>query len=114
MAAIFVALKTTTLINLLFQRTWADVETFQIGELELTLIENLDRLDVCRYFVRLGEQNYWLTFVGTDCAVDCGTLSNVDFVHFMWRNIRGDLRRHAITILPDPNSGALQCLSAAL
>ena len=34
----------------------------------------------------------------------------------MWQNIRGDLlfRRHAITVLPDPNSVSLRCLSTAL
>jgi hypothetical protein len=88
--AFFVALKSTTLINLVFQRARAPVENFQVGEFKFTLIDNLVDLDVCRYIVRLGEQNYWISFVGIDCDVECGTLPNVDFVHFMWQNISGD------------------------
>ena len=84
------ALKSTTLIILVFQRAGAPVENFQVGEFEFTLIDNLVDLYVCRYIVRLGEQNYWISFVGIDGAIDCRKLSNVDFVHFMWQNISGD------------------------
>lgn len=87
------------------------METFQVGELGFTLIDNFFNLDVCRYIVRLVE-NYWISFVGIDYTVDCGTFSNVDFVCFMWQNICGDFlfRRYAITILPDQKSGTLRCL----
>jgi hypothetical protein len=54
-AAFFVALKSTTLINLIFQRAGADVETFRVGAFEFALIDNLVHLGVCRFIVRLGE-----------------------------------------------------------
>ena len=108
----FIALKYTTLLNLIFQRGVLNTANFQVGEFEFTLLDIINGSDVCRYIVKKGEQEFYISFVGIDCAVDCGTLSNVDFVYFMWRCIKHDFlfRRHAITILPDPNSGTLRLL----
>ena len=80
---IFIALKNTTLINLIFQRRAELVQTFHVGQFEFSLYDNLQDLDVCSYVVKQGDQDFGISFVGIDCAVDCGTLSNVDFVHFM-------------------------------
>ena len=50
---------------------------------------------------------YHIEFVGIDSATECGTLSNVYFVYFVWRYFEEQFvfPRHAITILPDPSSG---------
>ena len=87
---------------------------FQVGEFEFTLLDIIDGTDVCRYIVKKGEQEFYISFVGIDCSVGCGGISNVDFVYFIWRFIGHEFlfRRHAITILPYPNSGTprLLCL----
>ena len=108
----FIALKYNTLLNLIFQRGVLNTANFQVGEFEFTLLDIMDGSDICRYIVKKGEQEFYISFVGIDCAVDCGTISNVDFVYFMWRCIRHDFlfRRHAITILHDPSSGTLRLL----
>ena len=110
--AFFIALKYTMLLNLIFQRGVLNTANFQVGEFEFTLLDILDESDVCRYIVKQGEQEFYISFVGIDWSVDCGTISNVDFVYFMWRCIQHDFlfRRHAITVLPDPNGGPLRLL----
>ena len=83
---------------------------FQVGEFEFILLDIIDGSDVCRYIVKKREQEFYISFVGINCSVNCGTISNVDFVYSMWRCIRYDLlfRRHAITFLPDPNRSTLR------
>ena len=79
----FIALKYITLLNLIFQRGVLNTVNFQVGEFQFTLLDIIDGCDVCRYIVKKREQEYYISFVGIDCSVDCGTISNVDFVYFM-------------------------------
>ena len=63
----------------------------------------MQHIDACRYFVRRGGLQYPFSFLGIDSLIECGTTSNVDFTHFVWRPLEAQyaFRRHAITILPD-------------
>ena len=81
--AFFIALKYTTLLNLIFQRGLLNTVNFEVGVFEFPLLDIIDGSDVCRYIVKKGEQEFYISFVGIDCSVDCGTISNVDFVYFM-------------------------------
>ena len=99
----FIVLKESPLLNLLFQRGETPRETFYLGHFHFTLYQNLQHIDVCRYVVRRGSLQYYFSFLGIDSSIECGTKSNVDFIHFVWRNLEAQFafRRHAITILPD-------------
>ena len=99
----FTALKDSPLINLIFQRGEAQRDAFYIGRFHFTLYQNLPHADVCRYVVRRGSSDYCFTFLGIDSIVGCGTKSNIDFIHFIWRTIEDQyaFRRHAITLFPD-------------
>ena len=98
----FIALKDSPLLNLLFQREETLRESFYLGCYDFELYQNLQNMDACRYFVRRGGLQYAFTFLGIDSLVECGTQSNVEFIHFVWRYVEAQnaFRRHAITLLP--------------
>ena len=100
---VFIALKNSPLLNLLFQRGETLRESFYLGRYHFELYQNLQHMDACRYVVRRGGLQYAFSFLGIDSIIECGTKSNVDFIHFVWRNLEAQyaFRRHAITILPD-------------
>ena len=91
-------------------------EIFCIVPFQFTLYDNIQGLDVCRYIVKQGNLQYRITFVGIDSVVECGTRSNVDFVHFVWRYTEEQyaFRKHAITIVPGPVNSNLRLLSEIL
>ena len=99
----FIALKNSPLVNLIFHRGQTLRETFCVGRYNFTLYQKLQHIDVCRYVVRLGNLQYYFSFLGIDSVVERDTNSNVNFIHVVWRNIEAQyaFRRHAITILPD-------------
>ena len=49
---IFIALRNAPLINSVFQKVEILRETIYVGQFQFTLFQNLQHLDVCRYFVR--------------------------------------------------------------
>ena len=99
----FIALKDSPILNLLFQRGESLRESFNLGRYHFELYQDLQHMDACRYVVRRGGQQYAFSFLGIDSLIECGTTSNVDFIHFVWRHLEAQyaFRRHAITILPD-------------
>ena len=108
----FIALKNSPLINLIFQKRETPREAFYIGRYHFTLYQNLQHADVCRYVVRRGSLHYYFSFLGIDSIIECDTKSNVDFIHFVWRNVEAQypFRRHAITLFPDEDGFILHLL----
>ena len=62
-------------------------EPFYICRYYFTLYQKLQHADVCRYVVRRDSLHYYFSFLGVDSITECDTKSNVDFIHFVWRNI---------------------------
>jgi hypothetical protein len=95
----FIALKNTPLINLIFQRGGTLRENVSICRFNFTLYQNLEHIDVCRYFVRRRNLQDYFSFLGIDSVVEGDTKSNADFIHFVWRNIEAQFafRRHTST-----------------
>ena len=85
---------------------------FYIGSYHFTLYQNLQHADVCRYVVRRGSLHYYFSFLGIDSIIECDTKSNVDFIHFVWRNVEAQyaFRRRAITLFPDQYGFTLRLL----
>ena len=99
----FIALKNSPLINLIFQRGETPREAFYIDRYHFTLYQNLQHADVCRYVVRRCSLQYYFAFLGIDSIGEWDIKSNVEFIHFVWRNMEAQysFRQHAITLLPD-------------
>ena len=110
----FIALKESPLINLIFQRGETLRDSFYLGRYHFELYQDLQHMDACRYVVRRGSLQYAFSFLGIDSPIDCGTSSNVDFIHFVWGHFEAQyvFRRHAITLLParDGFTTRLLCL----
>lgn len=79
------------IILLIFQRGETLRENFYIGRYHFTLYQNLPNANICRYVLRRVALEYYFTFLGIDSVIECGTKSNVDFIHFVW-GYRGSKR----------------------
>jgi hypothetical protein len=100
-------------LNCIFQKRAELVQIFHFGPFEFTLLEAMDGMDVCRYRVMMGLLEFEMVFVGVHSEVPCRTTSNVYLVHFAWHFLgQFVFQKHAMTLLPDPSSGAprLLCL----
>ena len=79
------------------------IPTFAIDhEFTFNLTNDDDaHLDLFHYFVSSEEINMPISVLGIDNDTLCGTLSNIDLVHFTWENfIRFSYRRYAMSLAP--------------
>ena len=109
---LFVALKDNEILNLLFQRGPTTFTEFYIVDFHFTLFV-VDEADLVMYRVTDGDGfNMVFPCYGIDSRT-CGPHSNMDFVHFTWRNVeRFGLRIHSITLIPsdDYTLPLMRCL----
>ena len=82
----FIALKDNPLLHLIFQKgdTLGNILYRQVQ------VQHLPLIDVCIYTASRDSLLYRISFLGIDSDVECGTESNVDFVHCM-EALRGNV-----------------------
>jgi hypothetical protein len=101
---VYVALTDHPALNLIFQRVPLPIEDFTVEELfgfDLRFVD--DEYDIVSYIIRFENVHIAVTFYGIDVR-ECGPRSNVDFIHFIWKNFeRFNFRKYAVTLNPSDN-----------
>ena len=107
MVTFFVALKDAEILNLLFQRGPATFTEFYLIDFHFSLIM-VDEAHLVMYRVTCGDGfNMAFACYGVDSR-SCSPDSNLDFVHFIWRNFeRFNFHKNAITLIPSDDDTTL-------
>jgi hypothetical protein len=101
-ATFFIATTNSPIINLVFKNmAFGLVRRFPVGEFRFELLAFNRSKDVFKYFVSdFSGFIMVVRILGIATSKQCGPLSNLDFVHFIWKNYnRFNYRKFAMVLL---------------
>jgi hypothetical protein len=93
-------------LNIIFQKNPL-IENFYLNDFFFQLLDSKPESDIFVYRVSTSDFNINLIIIGIDTIASCGSLSNVDFVHFIWENFeRFAFKKYSITLVPSTDDDA--------
>ena len=82
--ALFIAMTDSSLLSFIFQKF--HFPKFMVEDFTFTLLHTDREKDSFYYIVSSEDFNMMVCISGIDTTKHCGPLSNIDFVHFVWKN----------------------------